>query len=118
MADREHEALLLGQADHLAGAVDLGVDGLLHEHVLALTEQRHHGVVVEGGRDGDREGFAAGHEVVEILKGKYQYYTCADMTKLRSAGFTGGRTPLAEAVADYVRGYLVPDRYLGDEDPA
>ena len=51
----------------------------------------------------------------EILKGKYQYYTCADMTKLRSAGFTGGRTPLAEAVADYVRGYLLPDKYLGDE---
>ncbi|MBR5679852.1 MAG: ADP-glyceromanno-heptose 6-epimerase, partial [Clostridia bacterium] len=57
-------------------------------------------------------------DMPEILKGKYQYYTCADMTKLRSAGFTGGRTPLAEAVADYVRGYLVPDRYLGDEAPA
>ena len=57
-------------------------------------------------------------DMPEILKGKYQYYTCADMTKLRSAGFTGGRTPLADAVADYVRGYLVPDRYLGDKDPA
>ena len=54
-------------------------------------------------------------DMPEILKGKYQYYTCADMTKLRSADFTGGRTPLAEAVADYVRGYLLPDRYLGDE---
>ena len=54
-------------------------------------------------------------DMPEILKGKYQYYTCADMTKLRAAGFTGGRTPLADAVADYVRGYLIPDRYLGDE---
>ncbi len=54
-------------------------------------------------------------DMPEILKGKYQYYTCADMTKLRSAGFAGGRTPLAEAVADYVRGYLLPDKYLGDE---
>ena len=54
-------------------------------------------------------------DMPEILKGKYQYYTCADMTKLRSAGFSGGRTPLADAVADYVRGYLVPDKYLGDE---
>ena len=54
-------------------------------------------------------------DMPDILKGKYQYYTCADMTKLRSAGFTGGRTPLAEAVADYVRGYLIPDKYLGDE---
>ena len=54
-------------------------------------------------------------DMPEILRGKYQYYTCADMTKLRSAGFTGGRTPLAEAVADYVRGYLLPDKYLGDE---
>ena len=24
-------------------------------------------------------------------------------------------TPLADAVADYVRGYLLPDKYLGDE---
>ena len=54
-------------------------------------------------------------DMPEILRGKYQYYTCADMAKLRSAGFTGGRTPLAEAVADYVRGYLLPDKYLGDE---
>lgn len=54
-------------------------------------------------------------DMPEILKGKYQYYTCADMTKLRAAGFAGGRTPLADAVADYVRGYLVPGRFLGDE---
>jgi ADP-L-glycero-D-manno-heptose 6-epimerase len=54
-------------------------------------------------------------DMPEILKGKYQYYTCADMAKLRGAGFTGGRTPLAEAVADYVRGYLIPDKHLGDE---
>ena len=54
-------------------------------------------------------------DMPEVLRGKYQYYTCADMTKLRAEGFTGGRTPLAEAVADYVRGYLMPDRHLGDE---
>lgn len=57
-------------------------------------------------------------DMPEILRGKYQYYTCADMTKLRAAGFTGGQTPLAEAVADYVRGYLIPDKYLGDEPSA
>jgi ADP-L-glycero-D-manno-heptose 6-epimerase len=49
------------------------------------------------------------------LQSKYQYYTCADITKLRSSGFTTEITPLAEAVRDYVQGYLVPDKRLGDE---
>ena len=40
------------------------------------------------------------------LRDKYQYYTCADMTKLQAAGCTWRCTPLEEAVADYVRNYL------------
>jgi ADP-L-glycero-D-manno-heptose 6-epimerase len=54
-------------------------------------------------------------DMPEHLRGKYQYYTCADITKLRGSGFQTEITPLAEAVRDYVQGYLVPDLRLGDE---
>ena len=46
------------------------------------------------------------------LQGKYQYYTCADMTKLNAAGCMAECTPLAEAVGDYVQNYLHPGAYL------
>ncbi len=54
-------------------------------------------------------------EMPEALRGKYQYYTQADLTKLRGYCKTVDITPLKDAVADYVRNYLVPDRRLGDE---
>jgi ADP-L-glycero-D-manno-heptose 6-epimerase len=54
-------------------------------------------------------------DMPEHLQSKYQYYTCADITKLRGSGFGTEITPLAEAVRDYVQGYLVPDKRLGDE---
>ncbi len=49
------------------------------------------------------------------LRGKYQYHTQADLTKLRGYCKNVEITPLGESVADYVRNYLVPDRRLGDE---
>ena len=49
------------------------------------------------------------------LQPKYQYYTCADIGKLRQAGFKDEITPLEEAVRDYVQNYLIKDRRLGDE---
>lgn len=49
------------------------------------------------------------------LRDRYQYHTCADIGKLRAAGFTRPMTPLADAVADYVRNHLVPGVHLGDE---
>jgi len=54
-------------------------------------------------------------DMPEHLRGKYQYHTCADVTKLRSTQFTKPFTPLEEAVRDYVINYLVPGQYLGDE---
>jgi len=48
------------------------------------------------------------------LRGKYQYHTQADLTRLRTAGYTAEITPLDTAVADYVQNYLVPDKHLGD----
>jgi ADP-L-glycero-D-manno-heptose 6-epimerase len=56
-------------------------------------------------------------EMPEELRDKYQYFTQANTTKLTSAGYSGAVTPLEDAVADYVRNYLVPDRRLGDESP-
>ena len=53
-------------------------------------------------------------DMPEGLRARYQYYTQADITKLRSTGYERAVTPLKEAVADYVRNYLVPDKRLGD----
>ena len=54
-------------------------------------------------------------DMPEELQEKYQYFTCADITKLRSTGFEQPMTPLADAVRDYVVNYLIPNRRLGDE---
>jgi len=48
----------------------------------------------------------------EEIKETYQYHTEADMSKLRRAGYDKPVTPLPEAVADYVKEYLQPGRYL------
>ena len=45
-------------------------------------------------------------DMPEALRGKYQYYTCADMKKLKAAGFDRKCHSLEEGVADYVRHYL------------
>jgi ADP-L-glycero-D-manno-heptose 6-epimerase len=57
-------------------------------------------------------------DMPETLRAKYQYYTCADITRLRQSGFNDELTPLAESVRDYVQNYLVGDRRLGDETAA
>ncbi len=53
-------------------------------------------------------------DMPEALRGKYQYYTKADITKLRGTGYKRPMTPLAEAVRDYVQDYLVPGKKLGE----
>jgi ADP-L-glycero-D-manno-heptose 6-epimerase len=47
------------------------------------------------------------------LKGKYQYYTKADISRLRAAGYNAPIMPLGDAVKDYVTNYLIPDRRIG-----
>ena len=63
----------------------------------------------------DREPKIEFIEMPETLRGKYQYFTQADIGKLRAAGYDGTVTPLADAVQDYIRNYVIPDRALGDE---
>jgi len=53
-------------------------------------------------------------DMPEGLRPKYQYFTCADVSKLRAAGFTQPLTPLAAAVSDYVKNYLIPGKHLGN----
>jgi ADP-L-glycero-D-manno-heptose 6-epimerase len=53
-------------------------------------------------------------DMPEALRAKYQYYTKADISKLRASGYDRPVTPLADAVADYVRNYLAPGKRLGD----
>ncbi|MDD2941981.1 MAG: ADP-glyceromanno-heptose 6-epimerase [bacterium] len=45
-------------------------------------------------------------DMPENLKGKYQYFTEADISKLRKAGYTEEFTSLEDAVTDYVKNYL------------
>ncbi|MEO6873482.1 MAG: ADP-glyceromanno-heptose 6-epimerase [Opitutaceae bacterium] len=57
-------------------------------------------------------------EMPEILRGKYQYFTQAEVGKLRATGYDHPMTPLPEAVLDYVQNYLVPKKKLGESDQA
>ena len=54
-------------------------------------------------------------EMPETIRDKYQYFTEANLARLRAAGYTAPTTALEKAVADYVCNYLLPDRHL---DPA
>jgi ADP-L-glycero-D-manno-heptose 6-epimerase len=54
-------------------------------------------------------------DMPEALREKYQYYTCADIGRMRESGYDEPLFTLEEAVRDYVQGYLAHDRRLGDE---
>jgi ADP-L-glycero-D-manno-heptose 6-epimerase len=47
------------------------------------------------------------------IRDKYQYFTQADIGKLRAAGYGQPITSLEDAVRDYVVNYLVPGRAIG-----
>ncbi|WP_025841093.1 ADP-glyceromanno-heptose 6-epimerase [Asaia platycodi] len=52
-------------------------------------------------------------DMPESLRGQYQSYTCADMTRLRAAGYDRPFTSLEDGITRYVRDYLAtPDPYL------
>ena len=53
-------------------------------------------------------------DMPEVLRGKYQYFTLAEISKLRATGYVRPMTPLTEAVKDYVQYYLVPGKKLGE----
>ena len=51
-------------------------------------------------------------EMPEAIRGQYQYFTQARVENLRRAGYNAGFTPLDDAVARYVNGYLNTQRPL------
>ncbi|MGV3560617.1 ADP-glyceromanno-heptose 6-epimerase [Larkinella arboricola] len=48
----------------------------------------------------------------EDIRDKYQYYTQASMSKLRSIGYTQSFQSLEEGITDYVKNYLIPGKCL------
>lgn len=50
-------------------------------------------------------------DMPEDIREKYQYFTEADMTKLKKAGYTEPFYSLEEGVGDYVRNYLTTANY-------
>jgi len=46
------------------------------------------------------------------IRDTYQYYTCAEMSKLRQAGYTKAFTSLEDGIKEYVEAYLIPNRYF------
>jgi ADP-L-glycero-D-manno-heptose 6-epimerase len=52
-------------------------------------------------------------DMPESISKSYQYYTKAEMDKLRKNGYSAEITPLENAVADYVQNYLLPEKRLG-----
>jgi len=51
-------------------------------------------------------------EMPESIRNQYQYFTEADITNLRKAGYDKETSPLEDAIKDYVQNYLQKDRYL------
>jgi len=52
-------------------------------------------------------------ELPEHLREKYQYFTEANMSKIKKAGFNSPITSLEDGVADYVQNYLLAKQFLG-----
>ncbi|PSR53640.1 ADP-glyceromanno-heptose 6-epimerase [Adhaeribacter arboris] len=47
-----------------------------------------------------------------VIRDNYQYFTEANMQKLKNIGFTRPFYTLEEGITDYVQQYLIPNRYL------
>jgi len=52
-------------------------------------------------------------EMPKHLEHKYQYFTEAKIDKIRKAGYTKSLLTLGEGVTDYVKNYLLKEKYFG-----
>jgi ADP-L-glycero-D-manno-heptose 6-epimerase len=50
-------------------------------------------------------------DIPEDIREKYQYFTEADMVKMRAAGYNEPMYSLENGIADYVRSYLIGNKY-------
>lgn len=53
-------------------------------------------------------------EMPAFLRPRYQYFTCANIQRLRDVGYGKKIRPLTDAVTDYVANYLIPHQRLGE----
>ncbi len=51
-------------------------------------------------------------EMPDSIKNQYQYYTCADISKIREAGYDKETLSLENAIQDYAQNYLRKNEYL------
>ena len=51
-------------------------------------------------------------EMPDSIRSQYQYFTQADISKLRKAGYDKETTSLEVAIKDYVQNYLIKNKYL------
>ena len=51
-------------------------------------------------------------EMPDSIRDQYQYHTCANIDKIRDAGYDCPILSLEDAVADYVNHYLLPGKHL------
>ncbi|MBV9107628.1 MAG: ADP-glyceromanno-heptose 6-epimerase [Verrucomicrobia bacterium] len=51
-------------------------------------------------------------EMPEVIRERYQYFTQANIEKLKATGYRGPKFTLEQAVTDYVQNYLVPRRHM------
>ena len=51
-------------------------------------------------------------DMPDSIRNQYQYFTQADISKLRNAGYDKQTTTLEDAIKDYVQNYLQEDGYL------
>lgn len=92
--------------------VDVIVWFLKHPHVSGLfnvgtgTARTYLDVLKSVYSAMDKEPETDFMELPEQLKGKYQYFTQADVSKLRAVGYDKPFTTLEEGVAKYVQNYL------------
>ncbi|MHC4434327.1 MAG: ADP-glyceromanno-heptose 6-epimerase [Planctomycetota bacterium] len=52
-------------------------------------------------------------DMPDSIRNQYQYFTQADVSKLRRSGYDKQITSLEDAIKDYVQNYLSEERYLG-----
>jgi ADP-L-glycero-D-manno-heptose 6-epimerase len=53
-------------------------------------------------------------DMPENIRDQYQYYTCAEISKVRGTGYSKPTTALEDAVRDYAVNYLLPGKRLGE----
>lgn len=51
-------------------------------------------------------------DMPDILKEKYQYFTEANIEKIKTAGYTKEISSLEDGITDYVKNYLITESYL------